>query len=346
MGKKDQSFGKSSTPFKISKAQRFLFQNLSEQDKNAFYFKNLSLNSSLSYTLNHFITKVQIEEADKDSCSPFKKNPFQGKKLYDSSVEINFENKLSLPAQKKFLHFFQFLKRFFFIPGHYTIFSQNNFPTAIGTASSASSFSALSLAVYKLAKARSTQKKEISYIKQQDLAGLSRIGSGSSIRSFFSPWCIWTHQNVQTLKSPWSKLLHQLIVVNLQEKKISSTKAHERVKTSPYFKRRKERAERRIKSLLSAFQIKDWKQCYQICYKEFMDLHTLFESSKPPVKYRTDNTYKVLDYINYFWKKNKDGPIATMDAGANIHLLYRPDQRVQREEIKKEFSNLIVLSSL
>lgn len=322
------------------------FKHLSEKDKEDFYFKNISLNSSLSYTLHHFVTKVQIEDSDKDKCSPFKKNPFLDQTLYSSSKKVHFKNKLSAPVQKRFLKFFQFLKRFFFISGNYQIHSQNNFPMAIGAASSASSFAALTRAAYKLAKDRSAIKEQLNNIPAETLAEISRIGSGSSGRSFFSPWALWTIQGITPFKTSYLYLLHQLVVVDPQEKKISSTKAHDLVKTSPRFKGRSDRAKKRMKALTEAFNQPDWKKCFNICYEEFLDLHSLFETAEPPLKYKTDSSQRVLNCINDYWGKNNDGPLVTMDAGANIHLLYRTDQKEQRESIKNLLKDYVVLSSL
>ena len=333
--------------FPLSNEQELSFnKHLSKKDKEVLYFKNLSLNTSLSYTLNHFVTKVQIEESNKDSYSPFNKNPFQDNKLYSSSKEIQFESKLSEQAQKKFLAFFQFLKRCFLISGNYTIFSQNNFPMAIGAASSASSFSALTLATYKLAKDRSSIKNQIKTLQTEDLAYLSRVGSGSSCRSFFSPWCVWSRKQVKALTSSWNQLLHQLIIIERQAKYISSTQAHQMVKTSPHFKNRTDRANKRMKNLSEALNKKDWEKCFKICYEEFLDLHLLFETAKPPFKYKTNSSQKALDCLNEYWKDNKDGPLITMDAGANIHLLYRPDQYKQRDKIINLLSDYVVLSSV
>ena len=319
-------------------------KDLLKKDKEDFYFKNQPLNPSLSYTLPHFVTKVRLEESSADSWQNFKEDPFKKKLWESSSQKINF--KMPLPAQKRFLDFFQFLKRFFSIPGQYAVFSQNNFPHSIGTASSASSYSALSRAVFKLAQDRSKDKNLVEDIKTKDLACLSRIGSGSSCRSFFSPWCLWTSQKIQPFKAPWEHLDHQLIIVDQSPKKIPSRAAHIRVKTSPRFKGRAQRAKSRAKLLSSALNNQDWEQCFRISYKEFLDLHSLFETASPPFKYKTPSTQKVLDIVNLFWKNNKDGPLVTMDAGANVHLLYRPDQKEQRQKIKSLLSDYIVLSSL
>ena len=265
MGKAD----KNSISKPSYKEKESFLKHLSKKDREDLYFKNRSLNPSLSYTLNHFVTKVHIEESDKDSWSSFSKNPFQNHRLYISSKNIHFENKLSDQAQKKFLEFFKFLKRFFLVPGHYTVFSHNNFPMSIGSASSASSFSALTLAVYKLAKERSPIKDKIKTLQKKDLAQLSRVGSGSSCRSFFSPWCIWSDRDVSSFHPPWNQLLHQLIIVENQPKSISSSESHQRVKTSPHFKKRTDRANTRMKSLCLALRMQNWKKGFKICYEEF-----------------------------------------------------------------------------
>ena len=318
---------------------------LSKADQERFLFKNRAINSSLSYTLNHFVTKAQIEESDEDRWFPFEKDPFAPLNLYKSSREIHFENSLSEAAQEKFLNFFQFLKRFFRISGKHIVRSQNNFPIASGVASSASSFSALTLAVYEMAKEKSPVKENLKEIDREILAQLSRSGSGSSCRSFFSPWTLWTESAVQAFESPWKKLHHQLLVVDTKEKQISSSSAHQLVETSPYFQGRKERAATRLQTLFSAFQKRDWKSCFQICYEEFIDMHSLFETAHPSFQYKTKGSEKILALVKSYWEKYKEGPLVTMDAGANVHLLYRPNQAHQREEIKNLLQDYTLLSS-
>ncbi len=327
------------------KTKQSLTGRLSKKDKEGLFCKNISLNPSLSYALKHFITKVQIKESKQDNWSPFHKDPFGDEKLYTSSKKIDFDNQISKEAQEKFLVFFQYLKRFFLIPGNYTIFSQNNFPTGTGAASSASSFAALTLAAYELAKTRSPLKDKIKNLQIKDLAQLSRIGSGSSCRSFFSPWCIWSGKDISLFQAPW-QLLHQLIIVENQTKPVSSREAHQRVKTSPHFKDRVKRANKRLKLLISALQTRDWKKCFKICYEEFMDMHSLFETASPAFKYKTAKSQKVLNHINAYWKKNNEGPLVTMDAGANVHLLYHPDQHKHRKKITDLLSDYVILSSL
>ena len=320
--------------------------SLSQEDEERLFFKNRALNPSLSYTLNHFVTKVQIEEAGEDKWQAFEREPFEALNLYKSSGKIPLEKPLSESAQKKYLDFFKFLKRFFQIPGKHIVRSQNNFPRACGIASSASSFSALTLAVYEMAKEKSVRKEGLKDLDREVLAQLSRSGSGSSCRSFFSPWAFWQGTAVQSFEGPWKTLLHQLVLVHSGEKSISSSLAHQMIKTSPYFKGRELRVKSRLEALFTAFKQKNWKNGFDICYEEFMDMHSLFETATPSFKYKTKESEKVLALIQNYWQKQGEGPLVTMDAGANVHLLYLPEKFYQRDEIEKLLEDYPVLSSL
>ncbi|MCY4512323.1 MAG: diphosphomevalonate decarboxylase, partial [Bdellovibrionales bacterium] len=288
--------------------------------------QNIPLNSSLSFTLNHFITKVEIEEASSDSWSSFEKG----------SV---FYTELSIQAQKRFLDFFQSLKKYFSIPGYYKICSGNNFPLSTGAASSASSFAALTQAVYKLAQEQTDLQKKLSV---EELSQISRSGSGSSCRSFFSPWALWTEKRVQPLKFPFENFIHQMIVTSDSDKKIFSRDAHKRVESSPYFKERPQRAETRLKELCSALRSQDWYRCYLLVREEFLDMHHLFETAHPPFSYQTKSSGQVLEKVENFWKQRGDGPLVTMDAGSSVHLLYRLDQK----ELAEEFSSLLPVKKI
>ena len=66
-------------------------------------------------------------------------------------------------------------------------------------------------------------------------------------------------------------------------------------------------------------------------------MHRLFETSTPAFSYMTEGSKEVLNYCEQQFKKFQDGPIVTMDAGANVHLLFRPDQSAKLEQYQKEF---------
>lgn len=273
---------------------------------------NLPANPSLSFTLNHLKSSVSLEA-------------HPGKQDFWEALDIpgldNFV--LSPEGQQRFLKHLAFLKQTFSYTGGFTIRSNNNFPLSTGLASSASSFAALTqCAVLALCELTQQPMPPI-----EAIAALSRHGSGSSCRSFFSPWALWEDDTVKSIDLPYQDLIHKVILVSHEIKAISSSKAHELVKTSPQYATRPARAKQNLSDLLDAFHTKNWSNAYNVCWREFQDMHALFSSCTQPFTYMTDRSLQVLEQLKDTWQQNQDGPIVTMDAGPNIHLLYRPDQK-------------------
>jgi diphosphomevalonate decarboxylase len=283
---------------------------------------NLPSNASLSYTLNHLVTKVSLELSNNtnDSWEPL---------ISSEMPPIT----LSADAQMRFLKHFTFLKSQFNIKESFIIKSNNNFPHSSGIASSASSFAALTKCAVK-AFSELTNCKPPTKLAQ---ANLSRIGSGSSCRSFFSPWVIWDNDKIQTIEIPYPKLNTKVIIINRDAKQISSSKAHRLVTSSPLYADRKNRADTNFNDLKQALESKNWQKAYEVCWTEFQDMHQLFSTSTEPFAYITDATKDILNKLQDFWQKNNDGPIITMDAGPNIHLLYRPSQKDLEQEIHEKY---------
>ncbi|MCB0367807.1 MAG: diphosphomevalonate decarboxylase, partial [Bdellovibrionales bacterium] len=230
------------------------------------------------------------------------------------------------------------LKDLWGIEGTYCVRSANNFPSDCGLASSASSFAALTLATAELAR---DKKPELAnQLGATQLSQLSRKGSGSSCRSLFSGWALWRGEGAESVEFPMQNLIHQAVIVESGKKEVSSSEAHRRVTTSPHFAGRVERAEARLKDLTAALNKRDWKSGFEICWDEFQDMHQLFETSEPAFAYMTDTSRKVLKHVHEYWQKNQDGPWVTMDAGANVHLLYRENQRQMAEELKSELQGM------
>lgn len=280
------------------------------------------VNSSLSYTLNHLQSYVEIEEAEKDS--------------WDHLSSITTEElTLNRESIDRFMAHFSNLRTKFSLSGNYTVRSANTFPSDCGLASSASSFAALTLCFAKVLKSKLGQQ-----LNTAELSLLSQKGSGSSCRSFFQPWAIWRKDKVYEVDLPFKFLLHQVLILNSDKKKISSSQAHKNVQTSLNFKTRPLRAEKRLEELLAALKNKNWERSYEITWEEFRDMHNLFETSCPPFGYISSKGMGVLDVISTYWQDTGDGPIVTMDAGPNIHLLYREDQSKDYTALKNQFVDM------
>lgn len=282
--------------------------------------QNIPDNSSLSYTLNNLLSTVKLELSDS---SDDKWLPLELKGTTQFSLNAN--------AQSKFLQHLKHLKNKFHFEGNFLVSSRNNFPHSSGLASSASSFAALTrCAAFALSEL--TQSK-LPSIEQQ--SAWSRIGSGSSCRSFYEPWSLWTEKGCQSIEVNYPKLIHQVIVISSAPKEISSSEAHQRVKSSLFYNERKWRAEKNLSELLQAFELYNWPLAYEICWREFQDMHDLFASCEQPFTYINAESKGLLDTLKTFWDSKNDGPLVTMDAGPNIHLLYRPDQTDLMKEFKK-----------
>jgi diphosphomevalonate decarboxylase len=282
---------------------------------------NLPDNPSLSYTLNNCNTYVELEctLGSADVWEPL---------FYDGtiSLELNFNEK------NRFLQHLNFLKLQYSYKGSFIVRSCNNFPHSSGLASSASSFAALTMVAVQ-ALSELTNVNMPSILEQ---ARFSRVGSGSSCRSFFSPWALWDGDTVESVSLPYENLLHQVILISSDPKLISSSEAHKRVVTSGLYAARKQRALTNLQELLAALHAKKWQEAYHLCWREFQDMHELFATATQSFSYINKVTDTVLKRLVDLWDFYDDGPIVTMDAGPNIHLLYRPDQASLASQVKDE----------
>jgi diphosphomevalonate decarboxylase len=270
--------------------------------------KNVATNPSLSYTLPHLTTTVTLQQSEQDTFLPL---PYKDIPLH-----------LSDKAMQRFVSHLDFIKKTYDFDGHFHITSSNNFPHSSGLASSASSFAALTQcaieAIFDI--------KNEPYPPILEQARLSSKGSGSSCRSFFSPWAIWDNQLISSVDMPYPTLIHQVIMIEDKPKTISSSQAHEAVLSSPTFNGRIERAKARLISLTQALQSQNWADAIDITFEECMDMHTLFHTAIPPFEYMNAAAKEALALLTTYRKKYNDAPLITMDAGPNIHLLYHPNQ--------------------
>ena len=336
---------------------------------------NEPLNSSLSLTIEHLFSVVQLKvfpssfhvkgggkirpvgvQSDKsfDVWKPLKFLEALGeegrKRMLDSQRQVP-SLKLSISEKKRFLDHLKFLKRKFRLNGSFLVKSYNNFPISSGLASSASSFAALTLCAEKVMKKISvirkrSENKSFGRYSLKSLSEMSQRASGSSLRSFFSPWCLWKKKRGGKALHDLPSLKHMVVIVKREKKMTLSSEAHEKVFSSTLFHKRPERAEKRLRDLIRFLREKEWLKVYQVVWAEFWDMHALFETSSEPFGYFSENSLKVLNYVRKAWEESKNGPIVTMDAGPNVHLFFRKDQRSMAKRMYSYFKkNFQVISS-
>lgn len=282
-------------------------------------------NASLSYTLPHLKSSVELELLS------------QGNSRWEPLIRTNAHSiSLSEPAQQRFLNHLNKVLRIFFknapLPA-FVVRSANNFPLGVGLASSASSFAALTLVAAKAASALTHQHQ----LPLEKIIALSREGSGSSCRSFYEGWVLWENESVQKMNySSYDNLIHQVILLETHEKEVPSSQAHQRVKTSPFYNDRPSRATEHLNLFIQALKNENWSNLYQIAWNEFHDMHRLFETAIPAFSYHNEASRVLLKKLRDYWDKKGDGPLITMDAGPNIHLLYHSNQQDIQQDIQNQ----------
>lgn len=285
---------------------------------------NKPTNASLSWTMENLRTEVQIEPTKGDD----KWSGLKGLQLKSHGVE-------------KYLKHFQFLKVQWKVRDNFHIKSGNNFPSDCGLASSASSFAALTMAAAKTFQKINPQNWGED---PKSLSKLSRQGSGSSCRSFFSPWALWKDEGAEDIDLPL-KLHHAVLILENEPKKVSSSEAHKRVVTSPRFNGRVKRAEQKLEELISVIRKSEWKIGRELVWDEFEDMHELFHTSQNPFRYITPKAREILNWVQTSWKKQGHGPWVTLDAGPNIHFLFEHSDFKFAENLMKNFEKETVIKS-
>lgn len=276
----------------------------------ACHENNRPLHGSLSYTLNDYYSQVKV-------------SVINDKSHRWESLPSPWPIVLSAQQQQRLFNHVDRIGDFFGVKASLLIQSGNAFPSDCGLASSASCFAALTCVVsaaYKQIANRSPMSIE-------QMAMLSAQGSGSSCRSFFTPWSYWDMQGAKSLTLPYQDLKHMVVIIDTKKKMVSSSKAHRLVDSSLLMQGRAQRATQRLEALVEAIRHDDWTKGFALVWQEFWDMHALFATSNSPFMYIKPDSMAVLSMLISYWDQYGDGPWVTMDAGANVHLLFRSDQQ-------------------
>lgn len=292
--------------------------------------QNLPTNASISYTLNHlrsFVTMEPISGAN-DQWRPLVGQGF-------------LPIELSEKGKEKFLNHLTRIKNMWGVKQAYLVKSANNFPSDCGIASSSSSFAALTLAaITEFEKSHPTGKASL-----ESMSKVSRLGSGSSCRSFFEPWAIWKTEGAQKWHGNFKDLNHSVMLLDSSKKEVSSSEAHVRVTTSPLFPERLIKVKKRLEAIEKANASGNWNVFCALAIEEFEEMHQLFETSIPSFSYRNENTMVVLKRLHQINAEIKTKILMTMDAGNNIHLMTLSENRGDLENLATLFPQFTFMHS-
>ncbi len=211
----------------------------------------------------------------------------------------------------------------------------NTFPHSSGLASSASFMSSLALCIIEMEnKCVFSYKKNI-FNNLKKASFIARLGSGSACRSIYPGFSVWGYHksikgsnNLYSIKYPYKihsiykNIMDTILIIEKNPKHISSTEGHELMNNNPYTKGRIIQANKNMNNIINILKEGNFKKFGYIIENEALSLHAMIMSSTPYYLYITPNTLNIIYKIWDFRKKSNKNIYFTLDAGANIHLLY------------------------
>mgnify|MGYP003414875650 FL=1 len=296
------------------------------------YERQIPANPSISYTLNNCKTNTSMEFVADEKFS------------VQTFLSGNEEKKFAEKIEKYFRNIEEFLP--WILKGKYVIKTENTFPHSSGIASSASGFGAIAKCLMELDQQFSGLQD--SDFKLRKASFLARLGSGSACRSLYDGLVVWgatkeveDSSDLYALQYP-NDQIHEIfkhfndwvLLIHEGEKSVSSTVGHSLMNTNPYAERRFQEAHENFAVLKEILKTGDMQNFIKLVEHEALTLHAMMMMSEPAFILMKTGTLAV---INKIWDYRKETGLPlffTLDAGANVHLLFPANSK---EATIKEF---------
>ncbi|RED45747.1 diphosphomevalonate/mevalonate 3,5-bisphosphate decarboxylase family protein [Seonamhaeicola aphaedonensis] len=296
-------------------------------------------NPSISFTLDGCNTTTTVNFSQKESHQEYAFDVFLGGDLKESfkpKIETFF---------KRINTYLPFLKEYYF-----KIDTVNTFPHSSGIASSASGMSALALCLMSIEKMLNPDITEEYFNKKSSF--LARLGSGSACRSIDGDLVVWgLHNEIEGssdifgIKYPFN--VHEnfknyqdtILLVDKGEKPVSSTIGHGLMHNHPFAEQRFEQAHNNLSALIDVFKTGDLNGFVNIVESEALTLHAMMMCSMPYFILMKPNTLEIINKIWSYRKETGSKVCFTLDAGANVHVLY---PKAEIEQVVQFIKNELV----
>jgi diphosphomevalonate decarboxylase len=164
---------------------------------------------------------------------------------------------------------------------------------------------------------------------------IARIGSGSAARSVYGGINIWgelpdNESYSNEYANEISKNCHPLfvsyqdaiLIVSDKTKKVSSTVGHGLMNNHPYASEKFRQGNKNAKKLLKILEKGNQKDFIELVEEEALALHAMMMTSNPSFLLMEPNTLEIINKIRHFRESSQVPVCFTLDAGANVHLLY------------------------
>ncbi len=291
-------------------------------------------NPSISFTLEKCKTTTTLK--------------FEEKTSEGFSFDVFLEGVLQEDFKPKIEQFFNRIEMYlpFLNSYHFVIETSNTFPHSSGIASSASGMSALALCLMQIERQLNPDISQNYFNKKTSF--LARLGSGSACRSIEGDLIVWgAHANIEGssdlvgVKYPYE--VHQkfknyrdtILLVDKGEKQVSSTVGHNLMHDHPFAEQRFAQAHSNMEALIPVLKAGDLNAFISIVEREALTLHAMMMSSDPYFILMKPNT---LEIINKLWAFRAETGLHicfTLDAGANVHVLFPESEAEEIQEFIK-----------
>jgi diphosphomevalonate decarboxylase len=211
----------------------------------------------------------------------------------------------------------------------FLMMSENDFPTQSGLASSAAGFAALAISASHALNLK---------LSKEEVSKYARLGSGSAARSIHGGFVHW-HQGfdhdssfAEQLCEPNEFQMNAVIaLVSEEPKTVTSDSGHSLAETSPLNNARIKKSQEHVVEIKKAILNDDFTTVGSIAEENCKLMHAVMETSKPPLYYRNQDTFKIVKKVESAREKGLECYF-TIDAGPNVHVLCRPENV---EEVEK-----------
>ena len=297
--------------------------------------EQIPCNPSVSFTLKNAVTETKLSFEKKEKAKKF-------------DIEVYFQNKRQESFEPKIVSFFERICNYVgFLSGYkFIIQTKNTFPHSSGIASSASAMASIAMCIMEMERSISPEMTEDYYLKKASF--LARLGSGSACRSITDEVVLWGKTpgfiessnyygiGFSSFHSVFKDYQDAILLVDKEKKAISSSQGHQLMHHHPYANQRFYEATENAARMLSILKEGNLDDFIKYTEKEALSLHAMMMTSSPYFILMQPNTLKIIEQVWEF-RKNTAIPLCfTLDAGANVHLLYPKEFRLQCKEFIEE----------
>lgn len=281
----------------------------------------IPMNPSLSYTLTNSYTHTELR------FKPKLDNDFLVSVYLDQNLNEHFSPRI-YTFFERIASYIPFLRDF-----EFEIHTHNTFPHSSGIASSASGMGALALCLVEMEQSFGGDLNEEKKLRKASF--LARLGSGSACRSIYKGITVWgkteyveKSSDLYAIPYPYEihpdfqKFQDTILLIDEGQKEVSSSVGHKLMENHPYATQRFKAANDNLGKLIPILKEGNLPEFGTLVEHEALSLHAMMMTSNPSYILMKPNTLTVIEKVWEFRRSTSANLFFTLDAGANVHLLY------------------------